>query len=91
MSCTLVDTSELEGQVPATDTLKSCRGNKMSLWKREKCKTLSTNAEQGEGCLDGDEASASVRVQMHFDRWLSGCRFWWCHINKLSKKKIQLP
>ncbi|EPY74046.1 regulatory factor X, 4 (influences HLA class II expression) isoform 1, partial [Camelus ferus] len=41
------DTSELEGQVPATDTLKSCRGNKMSLWKREKCKTLSTNAEQG--------------------------------------------
>lgn len=87
---TLVDAREKAKPLPWI-SLQSSRGNKMSLWKREKCKTPCQQIlNKSEGRLKGDEAGASVRAQRGFDRWLNGRHFWWSPINKLSKEKINL-
>lgn len=52
--------------------------------------TKSTEAEQSR-CSHEAEASMYMRAQKYLDRWLNGCHFWWCHINRLNKEKIHLP
>lgn len=37
--------------------------------------TMSSNAEQSEGCPDEDDAGANVRAQERFDRWLNRYHF----------------